>query len=112
MSYPGKIANNILVKRVFAVDEKIKQGRDVTENEMKDVRFFAEKHRSTREYFIHRTEVQITTPEDIEALLDKLERENNQNVDDVAENLEKQLKNNNDVAENARTVLEPQTAIT
>ncbi len=49
--YPGKIANYILVRRVMLVNEKIKQGLPVNEEEMKDVRFVAEKHRSSFQYF-------------------------------------------------------------
>lgn len=73
--YPGKIANNILVKRLLQIDEKIKQGLPVTEEEMRDVRFMAEKHRSAKPYFTNKIEVIKTDPFEIEQLSDKIEKE-------------------------------------
>lgn len=72
-SYPGKMANNILVKRLMLVDEKIKQGLPVSEEEMRDVRFFAEKHRSAQPYFVTRQEVAQVEKDDICRILDRLE---------------------------------------
>jgi hypothetical protein len=70
---PGKLANNILVKRLMLVDEKIKQGLPVTEEEMRDVRFIAEKHRSSQPYFVNRQEVAQVDPGKIGLILDDLE---------------------------------------
>lgn len=89
---PGKLANNILVKRVMLVDEKIKQGLPVSEEEMKDVRFVAEKHRSSQAYFTNRQEVAQVDPFKIERLLDSLEIENGGSIDDVAEQAARTLK--------------------
>lgn len=74
--YPGKIANNILVKRVMLVDEKIKQGLPVSDDEMKDVRFMAEKHRSSKPYFVTRHEVAKAEEVNIGELLDTIEKTN------------------------------------
>lgn len=82
-SIPGKLANNILVKRLMLVDEKIKQGIPISEEEMRDVRFIAERHRSAQPYFVNRTEVVQPPPRPIQDVLDELNR--NDSVDDVAE---------------------------
>jgi hypothetical protein len=81
-SYPGKIANNILVKRLMIVDNKIKQGLPVTEEDMKDVRFMAEKHRSSQPYFVNRQETAPARP--IEEILAELDNDANTGHDDVA----------------------------
>lgn len=75
---PGKLVNNILVKRVMLVDEKIKQGLPITEEEMRDVRFVAEKHRSSQPYFTNRQEVAKVDEDEITKVkvLDKIEGEN------------------------------------
>lgn len=89
---PGKLANNILVKRVMLVDEKIKQGLPISEEEMKDVRFIAEKHRSSQPYFINRQE--ITGPVDpnkLEDLLDELDAEGWENTKAKYENVGEEL---------------------
>lgn len=71
-AYPGKIANNILVKRLMQVDDKIKQGLAISEEEMKNVRFIAEKHRSSQPYFTNRLELPPVT-DTIEMALTGLE---------------------------------------
>lgn len=70
---PGKLANNILVKRLMAVDEKIKQGLPVTEDEMKDVKFVAEKHRSAQPYFVTRVEKGESDDKDLGRIIDPVE---------------------------------------
>lgn len=80
---PGKLANNILVKRLMAVDEKIKQGLPPTEEEMKDVRFIAERHRSAHPYFVNRSEVILPPQRSMEEI--EAELEENVLIDDVAE---------------------------
>lgn len=89
--YPGKIANNILVKRLMQVDEKIKQGLPVTEEEMRDVRFMAEKHRSSQPYFVNRQEIAQSDPLKIEKLLDDLEENNKTAHINLAEQARKAL---------------------
>lgn len=88
-AYPGKIANNILVKILFQVDEKIKQGISVSEDEMKNVRFFAEKSRSAQPYFVNRQE---TAPaKSVEEILTELDNNSDTGHDDVAEEAKKEL---------------------
>lgn len=93
---PGKLANNILVKRVMQVDEKMKQGLPVTDEEMKDVRFIAEKHRSSQPYFTNRQEISKSDPFEIERILDGLEEEKSRtNYNDFAEQARKSLEQDN-----------------
>lgn len=73
---PGKLVNNILVKRIMLVDEKVKQGLPITEEEMKDVRFIAEKHRSSQPYFVNRQEVKQIDEDEITKVVDQLESDN------------------------------------
>lgn len=72
-SYPGKIVNNILANICLDVSEKIKQGRQVTEDEMKNVRFFAEKHRTSQSYFVNRTETATADPAKVGKILDTMD---------------------------------------
>lgn len=83
---PGKLANNILVKRLMLVDEKIKQGLSVSEEEMKDVRFIAERHRSSQPYFVNRSEVIQPPQKSIQEAIDELELQDDL-IDDVVENI-------------------------
>ncbi|MBI3341575.1 hypothetical protein HY024_00470 [Candidatus Curtissbacteria bacterium] len=93
MAYPGKIANNILVRRLIQTEEKVKQGLPVTEEEMKNVRFIAEKHRSSQPYFVNRTETVSARP--IQEVLDELDT-----LDDVAEQIEKEAISQNNTPTN------------
>lgn len=70
---PGKMVAYILTKRVMQVDEKIKQGLPVSEDEMKDVRFMAEKHRTAQTYFVSRTETAEADPDKVGKILDTME---------------------------------------
>ena len=72
-AYPGKLTAYILAKRVMVVDEKIKQGLPVTEDEMRDVRFMAEKHRTSQTYFVTRTETAEADPAKVGKILDTME---------------------------------------
>lgn len=72
--YPGEIVNSIFVRLVHSVDEKIHQGITVSNEDWRNLRFFAEKHRSCQHYFISRQEfVQKNTSEDIQKIIDSLE---------------------------------------
>jgi hypothetical protein len=57
------------------VDDKIKQGLPVSEEEMKDVRFMADKHRSAQAYFVTRQEVAQVGIDEVSKILDRLELE-------------------------------------
>lgn len=70
---PGKLVAYILTKRVMQVDEKIKQGLPVGEDEMRDVRFMAEKHRTAQTYFVTRTETAEADPDKVGKILDTME---------------------------------------
>lgn len=87
-AYPGKLANNVIVKVVIQANEKIKQGLPVSEDEMKNVRFFAEKSRSAQPYFVNRQETAQAKP--IEDLLDELD-EKGDTINDVTTEIKKQV---------------------
>jgi hypothetical protein len=70
---PGILANDILTKTLMDINDKIKQGRTVTEDEMKNVRFMAEKHRTAQPYFVTRTETAEADPSKVGKVLDVLE---------------------------------------
>mgnify|MGYP001582268646 CR=1 FL=1 len=71
--YPGKLVAYILSKRVIMVNEKIAQGIPVTKDEMEDVRFMAEKHRTAQKYFVTRTETAVADPDKVGKILDTIE---------------------------------------
>lgn len=86
-AYPGKLANKILVKRLIMVNTKLAQELPVSKDEMDDVKFVAEKHRSSAPHFVNRTETATAKPiEEIVADLEKGE----DNKDDVAETYKQQ----------------------
>lgn len=70
---PGILANDILTKVLMDVNDRIKQGRPVTEDDMKNVRFMAEKHRTAQPYFVTRTETAEADPAKIGKILDTIE---------------------------------------
>lgn len=100
-AYPGKLSHDILVRVLMDVAENQKQGKPITEDQMKNVRFYAEKSRSAQPYFVNRQEVVPTKP--IEDVLNDLEKEV-ENKDDVAEQIAKQM-----VAANAPVQNQDQT---
>jgi hypothetical protein len=70
---PGILANDILTKILMEVNDRIKQGRPVTEDDMKNVRFMAEKHRTAQPYFVTRTETAEADPAKVGKILDTME---------------------------------------
>jgi hypothetical protein len=70
---PGILANDILTKVLMDVNDRIKQGRPVTEDDMKNVRFMAEKHRTAQPYFVTRTETAEADPSKVGKILDTIE---------------------------------------
>jgi hypothetical protein len=70
---PGKLAAYILTKRLMEVDTKIKQNLPVSDDEMRDVRFMAEKHRTAQAYFVTRTETAEADPDKVGKILDTIE---------------------------------------
>ncbi len=81
--YPGEVVNTIFARIIMTVDEKIKQNLPITPEEMRNVRFFAEKHRSCQQFFINRYEAVTPTKENIEDLLNSLEQKDT--MDDYVE---------------------------
>lgn len=75
--YPGEIVNSIFVRLVLMANDKVKQGLPLSDEEWRNLRFFAEKHRSSQPFFVSRQETKQIEPEEISQLLDDLERENN-----------------------------------
>lgn len=72
--FPGEIVNSIFNRLVLIVDEKIKRGELVNNEEWRNLRFFAEKHRSCQPFFVNRQEMTQTNQEDIGTILDNLEK--------------------------------------
>lgn len=77
--YPGEIVNSIFVRLITTIDEKTKQGVPLSDEDYRNLRWFAEKHRSCQPFFVNKHEVNQTStydPEKISQLLDELEEEN------------------------------------
>jgi len=74
--YPGEIVNSIFTRLVMSIDEKVKQGRSVDELEWRNLRFFAEKHRSCQPFFVTRQETAQVEPNSIGQILDVIEQSN------------------------------------
>lgn len=74
------------------MDERVKQGQRLDSEDWRNLRFFAEKHRSCSPFFINRNETAIVKPNKISQVLDNLERENNKiNYTLLAEEAQKEL---------------------
>lgn len=71
--YPAEIVNSIFTRIVMRVEEKLIEGKEVTETEWRNVRFFAEKHRSCLVYFTNSTETLNLESDKIGKILDNLE---------------------------------------
>lgn len=72
-SYPGKLVNNILTKTMIAINERIAQGLPLTDEDWRNVRFMAEKHRTTQAFFVNRTETAVADPAKVGKILDTME---------------------------------------
>lgn len=84
---PGILANDIMTKTLMDINERIKQGRPVSEDDYKNVRFMAEKHRTAQPYFVTRTETAEADPAKVGKILDTMET----NYDDVGREAKKQM---------------------
>ncbi len=84
-NYPGEIVNSIFVRIIMNVDEKVKKGRPITSEEMKTVRFFAEKHRSCTTFFVNRHEVVNQDSSNILEVIDELNKDQSNIADHYAE---------------------------
>lgn len=86
--YPGEIVNSIFARIIMTIDEKVKQGQLVNDEEWRNLRFFAEKHRSCQSFFVSRQEVAQVEPNEIGKIIDELEKTN---YDELAERAKKAL---------------------
>lgn len=86
-SYPGKLANNILTKVLIQANERLAQGLPLTDEDMRNVRFMAEKHRTAQSYFVNRTETAEADPDKVGKILDTIES----NYDTVGQEATKQM---------------------
>lgn len=76
--YPGEIVNSIFSRLVLIVDEKVKRGQEINDEEWRNLRFFAEKHRSCQPFFVTKQEVVQVGPDKIGRILDGMEAEDTQ----------------------------------
>src|SRR3989344_717007 len=72
--YPGEIVNSIFSRLVLTVDDKMKHGATVSDEEWRNLRFFAEKHRSCQPFFVTRTETAQVDPDKVSRILDEMEK--------------------------------------
>lgn len=84
---PGELVNDAIVTQVRQIQEKIKRGEHVSNEENKLMMFYAEKSRSAQPFFVNRQETATAKP--IEEVLGELEREDT--INDVAEEAAKQV---------------------
>lgn len=85
--YPAELVNNIFYKIIDKVNDRLKNDQPVAEDDMKNVRFFAEKHRTAQTFFVTRTETQEADPEKVGKILDDLETD----YDYVGQQAKKQM---------------------
>jgi hypothetical protein len=71
--YPGEIVNSIFTRLIISIDEKVKQGSPISDEDWRNLRFFAEKHRSCQPFFVTRTETAHVEPDKVSKILDALE---------------------------------------
>lgn len=72
-SYPGKLVNNILTKTLMAANEKLAQQIPLSDEDWRNVRFMAEKHRTAQAFFVNRTETAESDPAKVGKILDEIE---------------------------------------
>lgn len=90
-SYLGELINNVFFNEVAEAVEAQKQGRQLSDEQWRNMRFMAEKHRSSTRYFVSRQEIATkqSDKQDIAQLLDILD--GGDSIDDVAETYAKEL---------------------
>lgn len=85
---PGRAAHNILVRIVMEAETKQKQGIPLTDDDTRNVRFYAEKARSSQPYFVNRTETIPAQP--IEDIFEELNNVD-ESQDELAETASQQM---------------------
>lgn len=86
--HTAELANNIFATIVSKVSDKIVRGENVVEDEMKNVRFFAEKHRTAQKYFVTRNETAEVDESKVGKILDTLD---NTDYDSVGRQAQEQM---------------------
>lgn len=76
-SYLGEIVNDVFGREVLIIEEAQKQGRQITDEQWRNLRFFAEKHRSSSPFFINKQEIVQADPNKFEQAINELEEEVN-----------------------------------
>jgi hypothetical protein len=72
-STPGENGNEAMVILVNKIKEKALQGQSLTNEEVKILTFFNERHRTAQPFFVNRTETAESKREDLGKILDILE---------------------------------------
>ncbi len=73
--YPGELVNHIMVNQLFLIEQRVKNGNSVSREDWHVLRFMAEKHRTCQPFFTQRYEVAHVESNDIERVLDELEKQ-------------------------------------
>lgn len=71
----GEITNNVTVRLMRKIDEKVKQEIPLTKDEQDFAKWFAEKHRTAQPFFVTRTEQVTKDDTQVGKILDVLEGE-------------------------------------
>ena len=58
---------------MVAINERLAQGLPLTDEDWRNVRFMAEKHRTTQAFFVNRTETAVADPAKVGKILDTME---------------------------------------
>ena len=99
---PGEIVNNAIVTLVRAIEEKARRKEVLTHDDIDILKFYAEKSRSAQPFFVSRQETTVVPP--IDDVIKKLE--NNDNIDDVGDNIKKELAGTNEQSTTTSTTEE------
>ena len=74
--YPGEVVNSIFNRLILSINEKVERSEVVSNEEWRNLRFFADRHRSCRPFFVNRQETVQADPEPdkIGMVIDSLDR--------------------------------------
>lgn len=76
-NYSGELVNSIFTRLIMQIDEKMKSRKQISNEEWRNLRFYAEKHRSCQAFFVSKQEVAKVEQATIKSVLDDLEQANN-----------------------------------
>lgn len=71
--YPGEIVNSIFSRLILMIDDKVKRGQPISSDEWRNLRFFAERHRSCQPFFVTRTEKLQIEPDAVGKIIDNFD---------------------------------------